>query len=244
MKITTIIGFICLWGIYIVYGDSKGVPVYNVYRLKYSMEIDGNWEKPEWENIKSLKIEHYMGEMPKFHPYTEVKMMYDDENLYIIFRVKDRYVQCVIQKPQGAVYEEACVEFFFSPDESLQFDYFNIETNCIGTVLMGYNSLSTRKSISIEVEDIKKIEIAHSLPNIVDQEIIEPVTWTIEYRIPLCMLEKYVRITHPEQGVTWRANFYKIAEKGSNPHFRTWAFVNHKSPNFHLPQYFGILKFQ
>jgi len=94
------------------------------------------------------------------------------------------------------------------------------------------------------VEDIKKIEIAHSLPQIVDPEITEPVTWTLEYRIPLVMLEKYSNVTRPKQGVVWKANFYKIAEKTSNPHYITWSVIENDKPNFHLPKFFGTLKFQ
>jgi hypothetical protein len=58
------------------------------------------------------------------------------------------------------------------------------------------------------------------------------------------MFEKYSQVTYPKPGVEWRANFYKIAENNSNPHFITWSVVINDQPNFHLPQYFGLVKFQ
>ena len=91
---------------------------------------------------------------------------------------------------------------------------------------------------------LKQVEIAHSLPAVVDPEITGPVTWTIEYRVPLDMLEKYAKIIHPASGIEWKANFYKIAEKGTNVHFLTWSVVDNPVPNFHLPQFFGTIKFQ
>jgi len=62
--------------------------------------------------------------------------------------------------------------------------------------------------------------------------------------MPLFILENYSNITYPKEGVSWRANFYKISEKGSNPHFITWNPVDNPMPDFHLPGYFGIPKFQ
>ena len=109
---------------------------------------------------------------------------------------------------------------------------------------MHYNDFSTKQRNPLDLEDIRKVEIAHSLPQVVDPEITEPVTWTIEYRIPLEMLEKYSKILLPKPGIEWRANFYKIAEKGTNIHFLTWSPVNNPVPNFHLPQFFGTIQFR
>jgi hypothetical protein len=72
----------------------------------------------------------------------------------------------------------------------------------------------------------------------------EPVTWTIEYRIPFEILTEFTKITHPAPGVEWKANFYKIGNETSNPHWLTWLFVNHPEPDFHKPEYFGSLIFE
>ena len=57
-----------------------------------------------------------MGDKPLFTPTVQAKMMYDNENLYVIFHVNDRYVRCLVTEINGPVYEEPAVEFFFSPD--------------------------------------------------------------------------------------------------------------------------------
>ncbi len=109
---------------------------------------------------------------------------------------------------------------------------------------MHYNLVPRKESKQLEPDDIEKIEMAHSLPELIDPEISDPVTWTLEYRIPFVMLEKYSKVTRPETGVEWRANFYKIAENSSNPHYITWSVVENSKPNFHLPRFFGHLKFK
>ncbi len=217
--------------------------VYDVARLAGRMAIDGNWEKPGWQNAKPLALSNYMGALPAFRPVVHTKMMYDDENLYVIFRVEDQFVRCVTNMPNGPVWEDSCVEFFFSPDIYLPEKYFNLEINCGGTPLMHYNIVPRKEIIEVSVEDLSKIEIAHSMPEMVDPEIKEPVIWIVEYKIPVSILKKYSAVTNPGPEVEWKANFYKCAEKNSNPHFITWSVVKNDKPDFHLPQFFGLLKF-
>ncbi len=218
-------------------------PVYEIVSLKHTLKIDGNWDKPEWKKVKSIEIKNFISMEPKFHPLAQAKMMYDSDNVYVIFRVQDRNVRSITTEINGPVWKDSAVEFFFSPNSEFPLNFFNLEVNCGGTPLLEYNP-NPRIGPKPVPEDIKKIEIGHSLPKIVDPEISGPLTWTVEYRIPLDMLENYSNISRPKKGVIWKANFYKIAEITSNPHYATWSPINHPKPQFHLPQYFGTLKFQ
>ena len=109
---------------------------------------------------------------------------------------------------------------------------------------MFYNIVPRKDYKILDPVDIQQIEIAHSLPQIIDPEIAEPTTWTIEYKIPISLLQKYSNVTKPKPGITWRGNFYKCGDKTSNIHYLTWALVDNKNPDFHLPQFFGELKFE
>ncbi len=217
--------------------------VYHVSKLEQPIAIDGNWDKQQWQNIDAVEITNFMGEIPKFRPTVLAKMMYNDENLFVIFSVRDRFVRCITNDINGPVWEDSCVEFFFSPDPNLPERYFNLEINCGGTPLMHYNIIAGKEYGPIEIEDLNKVEIAHSLPQVIDPEITDYVDWTIEYRIPLSIISKYSNLARPSKGVEWRGNFYKIAENNSNPHYMTWAVVNNVTPDFHLPHFFGTLIF-
>jgi len=208
------------------------------------MKIDGNWNKAEWKKIETIKIENYMGTVSPFKPTVEAKMIYDTDNVYVIFRVKDKFVKSTVTEYNGNVSGDSCVEFFFAPDTDAPLKYFNLEINAGGTPLIFYVSKPWTEFVKLEAPEIKQIEIAHSLPSVVDPEIAEPVTWTIEYRIPLSMLKKFSNVTNPAPGVIWKANFYKTGSRTSNPNYLTWNFVDNPKPNFHLPQFFGVLKFQ
>lgn len=218
--------------------------VYLVSRLKKPLKIDANWDKAQWKKIEAINIENYMGTVSPFKPTVEAKMMYDAENVYLIFRVQDKFVKSTTTKINGCVSCDSCVEFFFAPDQNEPLKYFNIEINAGGTPLLQYATQPRKKYINIEPEIIQQIEIAHSLPAVVDPEITDPVTWTIEYRLPISLLKKYSNVTNPAPGAIWKANFYKTGSKTSNPNYLTWNFVDNPRPDFHLPQFFGLIKFK
>ncbi len=224
--------------------QAQEAPVYKVAKLKKSLVIDANWNKAQWKKIKPVEIKHYMGKVSKFQPEVTSKMMYDDANLYVIFQVKDRFVKSVVTEYNGPVSTDSCVEFFFSPDTEFPLRYFNLEVNAGGTPLMFYIAKPMSEVKKLLPEELKQIQIAHSLPATVNPEITEPVTWTIEYKIPISVLRKYANVTHPAKGVTWKANFYKTGSNTSDPNYLTWSFVDNPRPNFHLPQFFGTLIFQ
>ena len=217
---------------------------YKVPQLKKNMKIDADWNKKEWKKVKPVDISNYMGIVPAFKPEAQAKMMYDKENIYVIFRVKDKYVRCITNKINGQVWQDSAVEFFFSPDTAKPLLYFNLETNCGGTALLHYNVIPRRESKRLTEDEIRQVEMAHSLPELIDPEIKDDVTWTLEYRIPLALLEKYSSVTRPGKGVVWKANFYKIAEVSSNPHYITWSKIDKPKPDFHVPQAFGFIKFE
>ena len=218
-------------------------PVYKVVKLKRPMKIDANWDKREWKKVPELAIANYMGQIPSFQPLTKAKMMYDSENIYIIFKVLDNFVRLKTQGFNGKVFEDACVEFFFAPDSNLPLSYFNLEMNAGGTALMGFHP-DAKTTLMLEPEDFEPVVVAHSMPENLENEITEPVTWTVEYKLPISVLKKFSKVTNPASGTIWKANFFKTSSRSSNPHYVTWSFVDNKTPQFHLPQFFGTLKFK
>lgn len=247
MKITTSSVLIMLFAILLSFKTttmSEKRPFYMVKKLTGGMQINADWNKPQWKDIEAIHLNNSIGKEPLFRPVVKAKMMYSNDAIYVIFNVEDRFIRCVTKDVNGPVCEDSAVEFFFSPDENAGEKYFNLETNCGGTPLMYYNTVPRKTFKILGTADILQIEIAHSLPQIINPEIKGPVTWTIEYRIPVSLLEKYSNVTQPRPGSTWKANFYKCADKTSNPHYLTWAHISTDQPDFHLPQFFGELKFE
>ena len=227
---------------------------YQVQRLKVSQQTDGHqvgltidadWDKPAWQDVPTLELKHYMGRRPEHFPRTQARLLYDDEAIYVTFRVEDRYVRAVTKQHQGNVYMDSCVEFFFIPEQDDASSYFNLEMNCGGTMLLHYQDQTREDPVEFTNQELVQIEVAHTQPRIVDREITTPTVWCVEYRMPIVLLEKYYpNAARPVPGVRWRANFYKCADATSHPHWLTWAKVDNPQPNFHIPKFFGRLEFQ
>jgi hypothetical protein len=224
--------------------ESEEAMVCSVAKLTTAPRIDAKWDKSPWKQIRPITIARHMGEKPSHFPRTQAKIAYDRDALYVIFRVEDRYVRAVTAENQGPVCTDSCVEFFFTPGSDVSDGYFNLEMNCGGTMLLYHQKAREQQAVMISAADLGRITVAHSLPQVVDPEIAKPVTWTVEYRVPLEMLKKYAPLTRPAAGVTWRANFYKCGDKTSHPHWLTWSPVGVPKPDFHRPEFFGVLKFE
>jgi hypothetical protein len=218
--------------------------IYKVYHSTEFVSLENSgWDSGCWKDIAPLELTYYMGEKPLHIPKTQAKLIYDSKALYVIFRVEDNYVRAVAQH-QGNVSRDSCVEFFFTPGSYFENTYFNLETNCGGTMLFHHNLIPKENPTLIAEEDCRSIEIYHSLPKMIETEIQVPTLWTVSYRLPYNILEKYSNVKKPGKGVFWRANFYKCADRTSHPHWLTWSPVDNPTPDFHLPKYFGILEFE
>lgn len=218
---------------------------YEVVRVAEPITIDANWDKPAWQDIQPLELTHHMGDKPDHFPKVQAKLAYDAENIYVIFRVDDRYVRAVAPHHQGMVCRDSCAEFFFAPGMDVSKGYFNLEMNCGGTMLLHFQVIPRKDMVPLTDEELATIEVAASQPRIVDPEITEPTTWFIEYRLPVAIVDKYLPdAAKPAPGVQWRANFFKCADDTSHPHWLTWAKVNRERPDFHVPEDFGVLVFK
>jgi len=217
---------------------------YEVARVAEPIRVDARWDKPAWRNIEPVELTHYMGDRPEHFPKVRAKLAYDQNNVYVIFRVEDQYVRAVTPRNQGPVCRDSCVEFFFSPGTDLSKGYFNVEMNCGGTMLLNFQVIPRKNMVLLAEEDLARIEVASSQPRIVEPEIVQPTVWTVEYRLPVDILERYSSADKPAPGVEWRANFFKCADASSHPHWLTWAKVNRPRPDFHVPEDFGKLVFK
>ncbi len=217
---------------------------YQIHRVAQPITIDADWEKAAWKAIQPLELTYYMGKKPEHLPRTQAKLGYDDEAIYVIFRVEDQYVRAVAANHQDPVCRDSCAEFFFTPGTDVKKGYFNLEMNCGGTMLLHFQTIP-RKGTPLAPADIDRIDVRASMPRIVEPERVGPITWTIEYRFPLDILRKYMpEAVMPAPGVTWQANFFKCGDKTSRPHWLTWSYVERPKPDFHVPECFGALEFK
>ncbi|MGH1364957.1 MAG: carbohydrate-binding family 9-like protein [Calditrichia bacterium] len=212
-------------------------------RMPSHHQVSANWEHDNWKSIRAETLTHHMGEHPNHFPDVQFKVAYCSEALYVIFRVEDQYVRAMATAHEDPVYEDSCVEFFFSPSRQQTTRYFNLEMNCCGKMLF-HAQKAPREGVVLRTDERNKVDIAHTLKGSINKEIKTDITWGVEYRLPFTILEHYASVERPAPDTVWRANFYKCADKSSHPHWLTWAPVDHPKPDFHRPEFFGEIFFR
>ena len=91
-----------------------------------------------------------MGEEPGHQPKVQAKAAYDDQYLYLIWKVEDKFVLARRMEHQQDVYRDSCVEFFFTPGgDPKERGYFNLETNCVGVKLFGAHVIGEKTKTSL-----------------------------------------------------------------------------------------------
>jgi hypothetical protein len=226
--------------------QSAGSLAYTVRRAAKRPELKGQWDSPAWRQAEELAIEHFHAESSDHRPQTRLKLLYDQAGLYAIFDVRDRFVRSVQTAYQGPVYTDSCVELFLEP--KLDQGYFNFEFNCGGTLLLHHSKVEEvdgkpKKSFTpVDSAHIQGVRVYHSLPKVVEPELLTETNWQLECFIPFEVFSPYLGALGDVKGQTWRANFFKCGDATSHPHWASWAPIGAEL-NFHQPCYFAPLIF-
>lgn len=173
-----------------------------------------------------------------YKPGVRFNIAWGENEIYIKYYVRESNVKAEKSKTNEMVCEDSCVEFFVSPsDDGL---YYNLEFNPIGTALMG-SGHGRHDSTRADARFVDGIRRLTSMGDAPFGEISGDLQWTITLAIPLETF--FHHKTGSLKGKSFRANFYKCGDKLSNPHFITWNPVGTEKPDYHRPEYFGVLKF-
>ncbi len=218
------------------------------------------WNDNSWQHANALQVEHFHHQSSQHRPGTEVKLLYGIETLYVFFRVADQYVKAVYTNYQDPVCNDSCVECFIMPaifqansfatnSPPVYQGYFNLEMNCLGTMLFSYIEDWTRaadgfaKSTPVPEDLARGIITVSSLPDTpIEQEITSRLDWRIGCAIPFSIFEQYLGPLDFRKDRPWRGNFYKCGDQTSHPHWASWSPIG-STLNFHQPDYFGTLEF-
>lgn len=185
-------------------------------------------------------VSHDLGEVPwpafPYKPVVHFKIAHTIDSLLLVYFVKEKHVNALYRDTNDPVYKDSCVEFFLSFDGH---HYYNLEFNCLGTGLVAYGDADKAKrrllsKTTVEmVKTLSKVKIEETAD--VDSE------WHLLLSIPFTVFDAHA--IDSLAGMRCRGNFYKCGDELPLPHFVSWNAIDHPTPNFHLPQFFGELLF-
>ena len=188
-----------------------------------------------------------------YKPEVSFRIAYSKDEIYIQYRVKEKYIRAFYTKDEGsAPYEDSCVEFFIIPGESDTI-YYNLELNCIGvgTFAGGPNRKERTRfgtEVTSQIRRLSTLVKKNSLDK--DGNILKEgfdtkegdFEWSLTIALPIKLFS--LNKIAPLSGRSVKANFYKCGDDLPEPHYLSWNKVGTERPNFHTPEYFGILCFE
>lgn len=174
-----------------------------------------------------------------YKPEVSFRIAHTGKEILLHYKVKEASVRAVADKDNGRVWEDACVEFFVSPDGDNT--YYNFECNCIGKLLIQGGVVNKpRPTASPEV--LAMVKRWSSLGSEPFEERIGECSWELTMVIPVTAFFKHS--LHSLSGKKMKGNFYKCGDKLQTPHFLSWSPINLERPMFHCPRFFGMLSFE
>ncbi len=104
-------------------------------------------EKVAFQSINTVNWKAF-----PYQPEVQFRIAHTDDAILVHYKVKEASVRAVATGDNGAVWEDACVEFFSIPaGDGI---YYNVECNCVGTLLIGAGGgRSNREHAPQEVMD-------------------------------------------------------------------------------------------
>ena len=181
-----------------------------------AMPVSGNIDTLNW-------VEQY-----PVAPKTTFTLAHTDEMLYVRYEVKGEVPLATKTNDLELVNEDACVEIFIGDADNTH--YWNFEFNPAGVC-----NASHRKERKVDVVRLNPEQLA-SIQRYGKQ--LCAAHWTLLVGIPLSLIDLDLSCERAR-----RANLYKCGDKTAMKHYASWNAIDAPAPAFHLPEYFGEIRF-
>jgi len=229
--------------------DKAELRSYTCEKAEGRIIVDGVLSEGSWQKAKAtggfMKMLDNVGK--PMTQYTEVKMLWDNKNLYIAFVVNDPDIFAVKTQDDGPLWEEENAEIFIDEDGDGK-NYLEYEINPLNAII-DLRIDQPKPNGDVQPWQPKAvfngdgIKRAVKVYGTVDNRSDVDEKWVAEIAIPLNNINfPYAKNLPPKDGDVWRANMFRIErpQKEVGPEeYGSWS----KTPSWHLPQNFGKLVF-
>lgn len=216
---------------------------------------DACWKNASW-TPPFLDIEGEIKPIPAFE--TKVKMLWDDEFLYIYAKLEEPALSASLTRHDAIIYRDNDFEVFIDPNNDQQ-QYFEFEINALNTVMELYMDKPYNKGGRADLSwNAEGLQTAVRLIGTLNDPSDKDSGWTVEMAIPFAVFQRPERLQQPKSGDNWRVNFSRVQWKqdivdgkyqnrkdgaGKNLPEDNWVWSPHGRINMHIPELWGYLQF-
>lgn len=224
----------------VVAASAQDLPRYDIFRASSPIEIDAQLDEPAWADAPAASAFHFNSWRNGEKEETIVRMVWDDENLYVAYLARDRHISAYITERHGPVSKDDCVEIFLSPNPKKVTNYYTFEINAIGAMLNRCRTDWWDGPPTWEPAGVRYRTSFHGLPK--KDESPGDESWVVELAIPLENFARDAAHTPPRDGDRWRLNLNRTGGI-TNRQSSTWSPLAPPAKTFHSPHSFGWVRF-
>lgn len=209
MKYLVVLGLVSIIGC----AQSKGIVPENYIAYKTTDEIvidgdgsDVSWSKADWSD-SFIDIEGVV--KPKYN--TQVKMLWDDKNYYILARIQEPHVWANLKQRDTIIFYNNDFEVFIDPDGDT-FNYYELEINALNTAWDLFLTKPYRENDNVVLNDwnITGLKSAVKVQGTLNNPNDGDEGWMLEIAIPWAAYQKSYGEDNVPRDKFWRVNFSRV----------------------------------
>jgi hypothetical protein len=198
--------------------------------------IDGKFEnEAAWKSAVSLKAFVNTIKGTPFRQKTDVKLMWDDKNLYVAFTAQDKNLKTQYTKHDDELWHDDAFEIFLDPKGDKK-DYYELQVSPKGVIFDAYLP-KYRKNQNDWSSNMKA---AVAVDGTINDESDTDTGWSGEIAVPFESMKKGGGVP-PAPGDIWTANFFRIDTGGKKKEYSAWSAP--MRGDFHTLGKFGRISF-
>jgi hypothetical protein len=228
--------------------EGQAQPRYTVSALPASeldgFSLDGKLDEALWNRIPVLNLRSFAagGEFE-----TVVRMFHTDEHLFIGARLEDTHIWATHTERDASLWNEEVFEVFIAPQGPDE-PYVELQVNPLATIFDAHFLKRLGAGEGTRQEQIDRarswnmdgLEVAVHVEGKVNDDSNPDQYWSIEMKLPFKSIPGVGNA--PEQGATWRLNFYRF-DRPKDVRTQAYAWATEPRTDFHRIEQFGHIIF-
>lgn len=223
-------------------------PVFKVSRATEEIVVDGKLSEEIWKTAEARTLEYfYRADQPDDRQRTTLRMLWDDENLYLFYQMEDKYLTARETERDGQPYFDDCAEVFFIPVPEGLDTHFGYELNLYkaSNDFVYFNEFYNGRSGILKTFNPEfKVEVTYD--GTLNDHSDEDRGWTMELAIPISSFDGLGKFVPVKSGNRW--SFLAVRQdrndsEGNRRSTSTIFPIGNIDKNVHQPNRFGLMEF-
>jgi hypothetical protein len=205
------------------------------------LRVDGRLDEASWQSTTPTRAFVSTVDGSPAELRAEAKLLWDDQNLYVGFDVRDTYLRNTLTGRDAHLWEQDAVEIMVDPDGDGR-NYYELQVSPTGEVFdTRYDS--RRVPGPIGHADWNAALTARVAIGGTANDDADDVGYTVEIAIPWSAFAdaEGAPLAAPAPGSSWRMNFYAMDTMRSGSRSAGWSATHER--DFHVPARFGRVTF-